>query len=167
MHRPSLSVLLLHLQPLNAISVIVRPLIPSLITAYNQTHLRFPLSFLPAHCTFIDNPQSPGLDPNSCAQLAQATCIRFTIDPRVDRNRWIWSEQPGCAYGYYLPREAGVPSTEDCHQILESIQSLCARDERFNAGSVNVRDLPHFADDGSATFDREGRWIMAPERLTR
>ena len=167
MQRPSLSLLILLLQPLYAISVIIRTFLPSLNTAYNHTHLRFPLSFLPAHCTRIENPRSSGLDPNVCAQLAQATCIRFVVSPRVDRNRWIWLEQPGCAYGYYLPREAGMPTSDECHEILGSIQSLCVRDERFNAGSVNVRDLPHFADDGSATFDREGRWIMAPERLTR
>ena len=42
----------------------------------------------------------------------------------------------------------------------------CSTDSRFNAGVVNVRDLPDFSGDGRAVEEGKLRYAMAPERLT-
>ncbi len=69
--------------------------------------------------------------------------------------------------GYYLPEGAEVPDQEMCEWgILGEIREKCAGDSRWNAGSINVGEMPGFGGDGTAVVGGEARWVMAPERLT-
>lgn len=49
---------------------------------------------------------------------------------------------------------------------LGEIREKCAGDSRWNAGSINVGEMPGFGGDGTAVVGGEARWVMAPERLT-
>lgn len=43
---------------------------------------------------------------------------------------------------------------------------LCSTNSRFNAGGINVEEMPDFSGDGQAITEGELRYAMAPERLT-
>lgn len=82
------------------------------------------------------------------------------------RDKWIWTELPGCSLGYYLPEDAPVPWRGQCERTFESILELCSTDSRFNAGGINVEEMPDFSGDGRAVREGQLRFAMAPERLT-
>ena len=83
------------------------------------------------------------------------------------RDKWIWRELPECALAYYLPPNAVVPTEYKCRTLIfGSLFEKCAVDSRYNAGSINVAELPDFSGDGRAIVQYEQRFLMAPERLT-
>lgn len=84
----------------------------------------------------------------------------------IDRNKWVWTEEPGCAMGWYFAREARLPTFTACVAIHEGMVERCARDSHFNAAKVNVEVMPDFGEDGKAVVEDRGMFVMAPERLT-
>ena len=82
------------------------------------------------------------------------------------RDKWIWTELPGCALGYSLPDRVPVPALGECVRVFEDIVELCARDSRFNVGGFNVAEMPDFSGQGHAYMEGEMMYAMAPERLT-
>lgn len=79
----------------------------------------------------------------------------------------MWKEISGCALGYYLPTAAEVPGMLECEVgIFKKIREDCATNPQYNAGSINVFDLPDFSSDGTEQVYGSGRYLMAPERLT-
>ena len=60
-----------------------------------------------------------------------------------------------------------MPSLRECEELVfRKIRDECAHDALYNAGAINVWELPDFSGDGDAVDRREGRYLMAPERLT-
>ena len=110
-----------------------------------------------------------GLDPTNCEIAAQITCEKMSRVPpeRLVRQKWIWiHELPGCAIGYYLFEDQRVPSHHECQQVYYEIMEMCAYNSRVNSGSVNVRHMPDWGQNGTAYLQSEAMYVMAPERLT-
>ena len=109
-----------------------------------------------------------GLNPTNCEILILIICTRITSRPpgQLVRDKWIWSELPGCALGYYLPDQVAVPHIGECGRLFDDIVELCSRDSRFNAGGFNVAEMPDFSQQGHAYREGELMYAMAPERLT-
>lgn len=84
----------------------------------------------------------------------------------IERNKWFWSEEEGCAMGWYFSREARLPTLGSCEAIHEGMVERCATNSNFNAAKVNVEVMPDFGQDGKALSDDRGMFVMAPERLT-
>lgn len=99
-----------------------------------------------------------GLRPTNCDIAAAFLCVILaSIEEDTYYDKCIWYELSGCAVGYYLPDEAPEPSFLECNsRIFEEIIEQCATDSRFNAGSVNVRQLPDWGDDGTAIRPHHG-----------
>ena len=122
---------------------------------------------LPPVCYFVTDPPMTALSSSKCAFLGEHACTHMILVGPSTRNKWIWSEVSGCALGFYLPQAAAVPSLFDCEiRIFEKMRSECATDWRYNAGAINLFELPDFNQDGTAMVEDEGRFMMAPERLT-
>ena len=84
-----------------------------------------------------------------------------------ERDKWVWEVVSGCALGFYLPQEAPVPTLWECENIIfDKMRLGCANDWRYNAGGINIFELPDFSQDGSAMVEDQGMFMMAPERLT-
>lgn len=130
----------------------------------------YPLNdFHNPQCHRVHGPGMPGLNPTNCVTASELLCQHFRHglihpgDPPL--REWIWIEQPGCAVAFYRPPFRYHMYTE-CEDIFSGIIDLCARNSRFNAGSVNVLLLPDFSQDGRAEDERRYRYLLAPERLT-
>lgn len=119
-------------------------------------------------CVRITDPPMLGLNPSNCEIAVPIICKRLTHAPveQLRRDVWIWTELPGCSLGYYLPEEAHVPYEGPCNRIFEWMVELCSTDSKFNAGGINVLELPDFSGPGSAVREENMRYAMAPERLT-
>ncbi len=59
-----------------------------------------------------------------------------------------------------------APSLGTCMHEFEKIVNVCATDSRFNAGGINVVEMPDFGGQGRAEIEGRMRYAMAPERLT-
>ncbi len=59
-----------------------------------------------------------------------------------------------------------VPSVGTCYQAFDQIVYMCASESRFNAGGINVAEMPDFGGQGRAEIEGRMRYAMAPERLT-
>lgn len=119
-------------------------------------------------CVKITDPPMVGLNPTMCHVALQIICNRLT-GPRPEqlvRDKWIWTELVGCSLGYYLPHWATVPFLGQCERSYSEILELCATDSRFNAGGINVLEMPDFSGDGQGVMEGLVRYAMAPERLT-
>ncbi|KAI4241311.1 MAG: hypothetical protein L6R40_004617 [Gallowayella cf. fulva] len=135
-------------------------------------HFLFPLNSTIAHyladqdepqCHSIDAPTMPGLTPTNCGWVADVVCYELTQSSA--RDKWIWNERPGCAIGFWMPQRRYVDIV-NCPQILKSIIAKCAFNSKYNAGTVNVAELPDFSQDGSSEHHDRVAWLLAPERLT-
>jgi len=132
------------------------------------TSLTLPLHAMVADCVRITDPPMTGLKPTVCENVALIQCQRLDEIPvqAITRNKWFWTEEPGCAMGWYFPRDARIPTLGACELIYEAMVERCARDSKFNGATTNVADLPNFGDDGKAMSEDRGMFIMAPERMT-
>ena len=130
----------------------------------NNTH--YVLEWPPPQCRRIST--TIGLAPTHCESLAMTLCTRISLipDAEITFNRWNWTELPGCAIGYYLPPGGQRAFRPDCVHMLGEMVEQCGFDSEFNAGAINVRRWPTFQNSGSSVHWMEGRYIMAPERLT-
>ena len=160
MHYPSIVIfsffLLLESATLTTLTLPLSAASPaSLLTLNNHTNINIPLYLTEALCARITDPPLAGLNPSNCDIVAEITCQRLVNVPRehLVQETWIWSELEGCAMGYYLPDGARVPNRHTCEGvIMKEITEKCARDSRFNAGSINVERLPNFADDRTGDY---------------
>ena len=59
-----------------------------------------------------------------------------------------------------------MPSEGQCLGTFAAILEECSTDSRWNAGGINVREMPSFGGDGRAVEGGKLRYAMAPERLT-
>lgn len=109
-----------------------------------------------------------GLNPTNCKICIPIVCKKLTSPhpEQLIRDKWFWAELPGCSLGYYLPEEALVPSAGQCERTFAAIVEPCSTNSRFNAGGINVEEMPDFSGDGSVVVERRLRYVMAPERLT-
>lgn len=173
MHLPTIILIsFLNLLPILSLALSSTPLnlLTLSTTTTDATNLTLPppLTAPSPTCLKITEPSMVGLNPTNCEICTQIICIKLT-QPRPEqlrRDKWIWAELEGCSLGYYLPDEALVPSSGQCTGTFEAIVQTCSTDSRFNAGVVNVRDLPDFSGDGRAVEEGKLRYAMAPERLT-
>lgn len=119
-------------------------------------------------CVKITEPPMVGLNPTMCHVVLQIICNRLTGPPpeRLVRDKWIWTELVGCSLGYYLPEGTIVPYLHQCQNRVLQILELCSTNSRFNAGGINVQEMPDFSGDGQAFVAGAMRYAMAPERLT-
>lgn len=69
--------------------------------------------------------------------------------------------------GWYLPTHARVPDSTACSEVLKAIVDQCTSVGNWNAGAVNVDEMPGLTGDGTAVDKEEMRWFMAPQQLTR
>lgn len=133
------------------------------ITAHQNLNIT---NLPPPICYFITDPPMSTLSNLKCSFLVDDICSSFTSPDRIPRDRWIWAEISGCAMGYYFPRESILPTHFTCEVIFGRIRRECATEVQYNAGGINVGQLPDFSHDGTELFPYQGRYLMAPERLT-
>lgn len=156
----------LTLPPLRALTQTNHTASPLLFIDDYNFHLNLTTPPL-AECHYIDDPPMSALSSAKCAFLTGDTCSDLAQFGPEARDQWIWHEISGCALGYYIPGGAAVPSLYQCDNLIfDKIRRECAGDLRYNAGSINVLQLPHWGDDGTDFFGGIGRFLMAPERLT-
>ena len=149
--------------PLLTTSLVLPHLIPSL----DPTNLTLPVRNPQPVCVRIIDQPMIGLRPTVCELVAMMQCTGLFSVPDLIRSQWHWTEQPGCAVGWYFPAGARIPSFRECEQsIYWRIILRCARHSQFNGGTINVKVLPNFESDGQATFRMQGMYIVSPERLT-
>jgi len=123
-------------------------------------------------CVKITEPPQIGLNPTMCEAAVPIACgkLNFPQPERLVRDKWIWIEMPGCALGYYLPAEpmpGRIPSKAQCEEnIFGAIVEKCGTNSRFNAGNINVDDMPSFSGDGLPLTPGYPRYVMAAERMT-
>ena len=122
----------------------------------------------PPMCYFITDPPMSTLSNLKCSFLADDFCSDLASPGPKPRDKWIWAEISGCALGYYFPPEAILPTHFTCEEVIfRAIRRECATDPQYyNAGSINVGQLPDFSQDGTELLPDQGRYLMAPERLT-
>ncbi|KAL8680500.1 MAG: hypothetical protein Q9186_003299 [Xanthomendoza sp. 1 TL-2023] len=134
-----------------------------------RPNLRLP-NAQPIQCHRLptSDPPPPGLQPTTCAQLAESKCDSIPrIQPaQIRRSEWVWNEVEGCALGFYFPPDAPIPTREECNEIFYGLIEECAFQSRWDAGAVNVGEWPDFAQEGTAVEEGENRFILAPWRLT-
>ena len=177
MHRLSTLFLsiLLALQPIFSVGLTIPSL--DLINQSNYTaapplsinnHHQLNVTNLPRPiCYFITDPPMSTLSNLKCSFLAEDFCTELASPVPKPRDKWVWAEISGCALGYYFPHEAILPTHFTCESVIFGmIRRECATDPQYNAGSINVGQLPDFSQDGSELFPYQGRYLMAPERLT-
>ena len=177
MHRPNSLFLSIVLALLSIASFGL--IIPSLSLIDQSNHTAAPLLSMNGHnqlnmtnlpppiCYFITDPPMSTLSNIKCSFLADDFCSDLASPGPKPRDRWVWAEISGCALGYYFPQEAILPTHFTCeHMIFGAIRGQCARDPEYNAGAINVGQLPDFSGDGTELFPYQGRYLMAPERLT-
>ncbi len=125
------------------------------------------LGYAPPVCYFLTDPPMTALSSSKCALLAGDVCADLEARGPEARGKWIWEEISGCALGYFLPDGAEVPHKYHCeYGIFDKIRRQCAGGWQYNAGAINVFELPDFGGDGSGMVEEWGRYLMAPERLT-
>lgn len=161
----------LTLLPLFASSLALNPFPthPLTLTNLTPTNLTLPsLRAMVPHCTRITDPPMTGLKPTVCENIVPIHCRRMDALPVevITRNKWVWTEEEGCAMGWYFSRAARLPTFGACEAIHEGMVARCATNSNFNAGMVNVEVLPDFGQDGKALAEDRGMFVMAPERLT-
>ena len=158
---------LLHFHLISSFAIIHKPA-TNLITlpTTNLTLTSAPNS--EAQCVRITNPPMVGLKPTDCEAVMSTLCQRlaFWEPDQLRRDVWLWTELPGCALGYYLPTITIPPSWGQCHNAFQQIVELCSTDSKYNAGSLNVAEMPDFSGSGRPITEGETMWAMAPERLT-
>lgn len=134
------------------------------LPTHNLTLPSSPITDAAPKCVRIDDPPMAGLNPTNCDAAIPMLC-RSLREPSP-RDAWIWTELPGCALGVYLPDKAWKPHTRACHGDLGFIVDKCSRDSRFNAGGLNVAEMPSFGGPGRAETEGAVMYAMAPRRLT-
>lgn len=120
-------------------------------------------------CHRIDSPPMTSLSPTSCELASQIICQRFASQTTTQlvRDRWIWTEVPGCAVAYWLPEDALVPDPVACQvRNIGAILEKWAYGSRDNAGTINVDNLPDFGKDERPIVEHMMMYLMTPERLT-
>ena len=58
------------------------------------------------------------------------------------------------------------PSLLTCENVYQGLIDKCAFNSSFNAGSVNVLEMPDWGSKGVPVEGATSMWIVAPERLT-
>ena len=146
---------------------------PSLLTLpTNLTTLLNPLTASINGPTCHRLAGTEGLQPSHCSYAVEVSCgaINKTSEPAnpIRRNKWIWTETPGCAVAYYVPQGSGVrvPKAPECTEIMTGLIDKCAFNSSVNAGSENVAVMPDWSHDGVEELVDEAMYILAPERLT-
>lgn len=159
MYRIYISLALL-LSASSVISAIIRPA-NSITSLIQEPHLRTDV-YTPK-CHDIEQPRTQNLNSTNCIIASEILCQY--LHPIAPRSKWIWIEQPGCAVAFFQP---AIPYYEfrRCENLFAGIIKTCARDERYNGGSVNVLLLPDFDQDGRAEDEGRNMYLLAPERLT-
>ncbi|KAL8966750.1 MAG: hypothetical protein Q9197_005809 [Variospora fuerteventurae] len=99
-------------------------------------------------------------------------CNRLT-DRHVITDRWVWSDAPGCALGFWLPsgdnvsEPAFAPDFNRCMEgIFKPLIDYCRNPGWITVGSVNVKVLPNSEQNGEAVDPYYPSYIMAPVPLT-
>ena len=113
----------------------------------------------------------PNLHPTVCESLIPIVCSWVTPGPDhlAYRDRWIWANKEGCALGYYSPQAAELPEEVECQFLIyKALVDKCAFDSRFNAGGINVGEMPGLGIAGTAAEDDSAnRYFFASMPLTR
>ena len=113
----------------------------------------------------------PNLHPTVCESLIPTVCRWVTPGPEhlAYRDRWVWANKEGCALGYYSPQAAEPPEEVECQfWIYKALVDKCAFDSRFNAGGINVEEMPDWGTAGTAAEDDSAnRYFFASMPLTK
>ena len=139
-------------------------------TIKHQTNIT---EFLSPFCELIPySTPGPTINRGTCAILAKLLCNHLVTHGSAFRNEWTWTSASGCHLGYYLPNEAILPSQWSCEELsFGSIIRTCAKPgerdlaKRFNAGTINVDEMPGEESAGTAIDDEQGRYLMVPRPL--
>ena len=151
----------------------------SLFQDRNTTSIRLPrpnpTNRYYVECERVSDPGLPGLNPSNCLVAVPLICDWLAnVKPgHFGVERWIWIERPGCALGYFVPRNDEhqalvLPSEEECNKdVYGEIIERCAFDSRYNTGSINVERLPKGREDpGRGMTYGFPRYVMAPASLS-
>ena len=137
------------------------------LLSINGHNIQLNIGLPPPRCHSITDPFMTPFSISKCAFLAEETCSEFALHGPKGRDIWVWSQISGCALGYYIPDNAILPTKFTCeYLIFEKIRTMCGTDARYNAGSINVEQLPSSSEDGTALVPGAGRYLMARESFT-
>ena len=119
----------------------------------------------PIQCIKVTDPPLPILRPASCINAIASICNQLTF-PILRKTHWIWSAEPSCALGYYLPvaaSRADLPSRAGCESdLFGELIEQCGMGSQFNVGRVNVKTLPSSLGPGEAVDAGKPSYLLAP-----
>ena len=118
-----------------------------------------------------DRPDLPNFHEDSCFHGIAFACHKLTYyEPQyLVRDRWIWTNLPGCSLAFYVPVGAAIrrlPTVEECQvDIFNNLIERCVVSSRWNLGTMNVFDPPTPNGPGAAFLRNLPRYLVAPAQL--
>lgn len=123
-------------------------------------------------CSFIrDRPDLPNFHKDSCIEAIPIACSKLTFfgPTHIVKDRWIWTNLPGCSLAYYVPREAefrDIPTKEVCEvEIFSYLVERCVPWPEWNLGTINVLYAPNPEEPGDAFLRDFPRYLVSPKQL--
>ena len=142
------------------------------ITLLNQSPPSNQTNTYRGECAFIDNrPDLPNFHEDSCTLAIPIACSKITYaTPRyLVKDRWIWTNLPGCSLAYYLPMAAPpvfIPTKQECEvQIYEYLVQKCVGSPLVNLGTINVLSPPSPRGPGMPFNKDLPRYLVSPKQL--
>ena len=142
------------------------------ITLFNQSQPANQANDYMGDCSFLrDRPDVPNFYEDSCIEAIPVTCSKLTYyEPHLlVRDRWIWTNLPGCSLAYYVPmavHRRDIPTNEECQvQIYEYLVHKCVPWPHYNLGTINVLSPPLPHDSGEAFLPHYPRYLVSPKQL--
>ena len=162
--------------PLTILSLAIEPFSISFnsrnITLLNQSGSSNRTFAYRAECALIHNrPDLPNFHEDACTEAIPFACGKLTdFEPQfLVRDRWIWTNRPGCSLAYFVPmaaEPASIPTKQECEaQVYGYMVKECVSSHIWDLGTINVFSPPTPGDSGSAFLQDYPRYLVSSKQL--
>ena len=124
------------------------------------------------YCSLIvDRPDLSHFNHEACTEAIPIACSNLTqFEPQYPfRDRWIWTNLPGCSLAFFVPMaaESGVlPTKQQCEVLIFGfLVETCVPSNVWNLGKINVFSPPTPGDSGRAWVQDYPRYLISPKQL--
>ena len=123
-------------------------------------------------CSVIPRRQDlPNFHEDSCVTAIPIACAKLTTfaPEYLLRDKWIWTNLPGCSLAYFVPMAAdsrSIPTKQDCEaNIYGYMVETCVPSNWINLGTINVASPPTPSGAGRAWLQDYPRFLISPKEL--
>ena len=124
------------------------------------------------YCSLIiDRPDLSHFNQEACTEAIPIACSNLTFfEPEYPlRDRWIWTNLPGCSLAFFVPMAAEwdiLPTKQQCEvHVFGFLVELCVPSNVWNLGKINVFSPPTPGDPGRAWVQNHPRYLISPKQL--